>query len=78
MNGSDFSYLQQCFKPKLFVHGSNDEHGDVNKVRGMVEKLPGESELVVVEGVDHFFTGKIEKLGAAISGWADRSHEHAL
>jgi alpha/beta superfamily hydrolase len=78
VNGSDFSYLQQCFKPKLFVHGSNDEHGDVNKVRGMVEKLPGESELVVVEGVDHFFTGKIEKLGAAISGWADRGHEHAL
>jgi uncharacterized protein len=78
VNGSDFSYLQQCFKPKLFVHGSNDEHGDINKVRAMVETLPGENELVVVEGVNHFFTGKIEQLGAAISAWADRGQEHAL
>ena len=72
VNGSDFSYLQKCSKPKLFVHGSNDEHGDVNKVRTMAASLPGENELVVVEGVDHFFTGKIERLGAAISAWGDR------
>jgi len=78
VNASDFSYLQQCSKPKLFVHGSNDEHGDINKVREMVGSVPGENELVVVEGVDHFFTGKIEQLGAAISGWGDGGHGYAL
>jgi len=78
VNGSDFSYLQQCSKPKLFVHGSNDEHGDVNKVRAMVGTLPGENELVIVEDVDHFFTRKIEQLGAAISAWGDRGLGHAL
>jgi alpha/beta superfamily hydrolase len=78
VNGSDFSYLQQCSKPKLFVHGSNDEHGDVNKVRAMVGTLPGENELVIVEDVDHFFTGKIEQLGAAIGAWGDRGLGHAL
>ena len=70
VNNSDFRYLTECQKPKLFVHGSKDEHGDVNKVRKMVEELPGENELVVVDGVDHFFTGKVEELGAAITRWS--------
>lgn len=70
VNNSDFSFLRTCAKPKLFIHGSNDEHGDVNKVREMVAGLSGENELVVVEGVDHFFSGKIEALAAAITSWA--------
>jgi alpha/beta superfamily hydrolase len=69
VNNSDFSYLAKCAKPKLFVHGSNDEHGDVEKVRQMIASLPGENELTVVDGVDHFFTGKIEELGKAIRDW---------
>ena len=69
VNNSDFLYLGKCAKPKLFVHGSKDEHGDVEKVRQMVASLPGENELVVVDGVDHFLTGKIEELGKAITGW---------
>lgn len=70
VNNSDFSYLKSCDKPKLFVQGSKDEHGDVNKLSQMVEKLPGTNQLAVVPGVDHFFTGKIESLGAAIAAWA--------
>jgi alpha/beta superfamily hydrolase len=70
VNNSDFSYLRQCSKPKLFVQGSNDEHGDVNRLRKLVEELPGKNDVVVVEGVDHFFTGKIEELGAAVARWA--------
>lgn len=70
VDNSDFSYLRTCNKPKLFVQGSNDEHGDVNRVRKMVAELPGENELVVVDGVDHFFAGKIEELGAAVRSWA--------
>lgn len=71
VNDSDFSYLEKCSKPKLFVHGSNDEFGDVRKLEEKVNGLPGEKKLVVVEGVDHFFTGKIEELGKAISEWVD-------
>jgi uncharacterized protein len=69
VNGSDFSYLDSCEKPKLFVHGSNDEFGEVRKLEKLVNGLPGEKQLVVVEGVDHFFQGKIEELGKAISEW---------
>jgi uncharacterized protein len=77
VNNSDFSYLEKCAKPKLFVHGSQDEFGDVNRLREFVSRLPGENKLVVVEGVDHFFKGKIEELGKAISewmnGWPDKT-----
>ncbi len=69
VNSSDFSYLLKCAKPKLFVHGANDEFGDVGKVRRMVDSLSGETELVVVDRVDHFFTGRIEELGKAITEW---------
>lgn len=69
VNNSDFSYLQSCGKPKLFVHGSNDEFGNVEKVRELVASVPGENKLVVVEGVDHFFKGKVEELGKAIVTW---------
>jgi len=70
VNNSDFSYLQRCSKPKLFVHGSNDEHGDLNKLKQMLARVPGTNELIAIEGVDHFFSGKIEELGSAITGWA--------
>jgi uncharacterized protein len=69
VNNSDFSYLETCSKPKLFVHGSNDEFGDVQRVENLVNSLHGEKKLVVVDGVNHFFTGKIEELGGAISDW---------
>ena len=76
VNDSDFAYLTKCGKPKLFVHGSHDEHGDVRQVRQMVASLPGENELVVVDGVDHFFKGKIEALGNAIGEWLHPTPRH--
>lgn len=69
VNNTDFSFLRQCQKPKLFVHGSNDEHGAIAKVKALVASLPGENRLVVVQGVDHFFAGKLSELDAAITNW---------
>jgi hypothetical protein len=77
VNNSDFSYLRDCGKPKLFVHGANDEHGDVEKVKNVVAGLPGENELVIVDGVDHFFAGRIEELGNAIKEWLQSSPPRA-
>ncbi len=33
VNKYDFSYLQHCEKPMLFIHGTQDEHGDVAQAR---------------------------------------------
>jgi alpha/beta superfamily hydrolase len=51
------------------VHGSNDEHGAVEKVKALISTLPGDNHLVVVQGVDHFFAGKLDQLGRAINAW---------
>ena len=69
VNSTDFSFLRTCAKPKLFVHGSEDEHGDVAKLKALVQSLPGENELVVVNGADHFFAGQLHELDAAITKW---------
>ena len=74
VNSSDFSYLRNCDKPKLFVHGANDEHGDVGKLEQLVESLPGENRLVVVAGAEHFFAGKLDQVDAAIRAWITQRH----
>jgi uncharacterized protein len=74
VNNTDFSYLDRCRKPKLFVHGENDEHGDVRKVETLVARLPGENRFVMIPGVDHFFTGKLDQLDRAITMWLTDRH----
>jgi hypothetical protein len=69
VNNSDVSFIFECRKPKLFIHGSNDEHGDVRKVKELMPSLPGENRLVIVERVDHFFTGKLRTVDQAITTW---------
>jgi len=69
VNDSDFSYLHSCAKPKLFVHGSQDRYGHVQNLGHLVETLPGENRLVVVDGADHFFAGKLAQVDAAIAIW---------
>jgi uncharacterized protein len=69
INSSDFSYLRKCRKAKLFVHGSNDQYGALARVKALVASLQGKNHLVVVEGVDHFFAGKLNELDAAITNW---------
>jgi alpha/beta superfamily hydrolase len=74
VNNTDFSYLDRCAKPKLFVHGENDEHGDVRKVETLVARLPGENRFAMIPGVDHFFTGKLDQLDRAITKWLTDRH----
>jgi alpha/beta superfamily hydrolase len=74
VNGSDFSFLRDCPKPKLFVHGSNDKFGARKKVEEVVAPLPGENRLVVVEDADHFFAGHLDEFNAAIANWLMERH----
>ncbi len=69
VNGSDCAFLQSCAKPKLFIQGGNDEHGDAQKLRALVATLPQPKKLLVVEGADHFFAGKLEQVATALSEW---------
>jgi len=77
VNDSDFSYLSGCHKPKLFVQGSQDKFGAPAKMKSIVASLPGEKQLTVVNGADHFFSGKLDQLDRAITNWLRERHPQA-
>lgn len=74
VNTTDFSFLRDCPKPKLLVHGANDQYGEISKVEKLVESMRGERKLIIVNQADHFFTGKLSDLDAAITGWISERH----
>lgn len=62
-------FLSESTKPRLFVQGEADRFGDASAISALVETLPEPRRLVVVPGADHFFTGHLEAVDAAISDW---------
>jgi alpha/beta superfamily hydrolase len=70
INNYDFSYLRRCEKPMLFVHGTQDEHGDVAKLDKLVPQIRN-AESVTITGADHFFTRQLEPLEETMRGWAE-------
>ena len=74
VNNTDFSFLRSCTKPKLFVHGANDEHGELRRVEALVDTLPGEHQLAVVRNADHFFAGKLSEVDSAVRAWIIQRH----
>jgi len=76
VNNADFSYLERCEKPKLFVLGANDIYGAPDKLRSVVSSAAGENKIVIVEDADHFFVGKLDQVDRAITSWlAERNPE---
>jgi uncharacterized protein len=74
VNSSDFSYLENCDKPKLIVQGANDEHGAQEKVEQLVAHMDGDTGLTFVQNADHFFTGHLDQLDEAITTWLLQRH----
>jgi len=64
-----YDFLQSCTKPKLFVSGARDQFGPRAKLEALVASLPELKKLVIVEGGDHFFQGRLRELREAIEEW---------
>jgi uncharacterized protein len=65
----DFSFLRGCTKPKLLIQGGNDQFGSRASMDALFATIPEAKRLVVVDGADHFFTGKLDAVGSAIDTW---------
>ena len=70
-----YPFLPGCTMPKLFVGGTRDEFGPVAQVEAVLATAAPPSQVVWVEGADHFFvrpegpaTGLAE-LQAALTAW---------
>jgi uncharacterized protein len=65
----DFSFLQGCAKPKLFVSGDRDQFGTPAQLEKLVAAVPDPKKLVLIAGGDHFFEGRLRELRDAIEQW---------
>jgi alpha/beta superfamily hydrolase len=64
-----FEFLETCIKPKLFVSGAQDHYGSPAQLRKLVEPLPEPKKLVIIEGGDHFFEGRLKEMRETIEKW---------
>jgi len=66
----DTAFLEGCAKPKLFVQGERDTFGSGADIRTLAARLPLPCQVVTVPESDHFFTGHLDAMQDAVSGWA--------
>jgi alpha/beta superfamily hydrolase len=64
-----FDFLRDCVKPKLFVSGARDQFGPRVKLEALFASVAEPKKLVVIEGADHFFEGRLRELRDAIEDW---------
>jgi len=63
-------HLSRIRQPRLFVQGSRDEFGSGDDLLRLTAPLPEPKRVVVIEGADHFFTGRLDDLQTPIERWA--------
>ncbi len=68
-----FEFLRECTKPKLFVSGARDQFGPRAKLESLVATMPQPKKLVIIEGADHFFEGRLRELREAIEAWVRKA-----
>lgn len=64
-----FDFLRDSVTPKLFVSGARDQFGPRAKLEALVASVAEPKKLVVIEGADHFFEGRLRELREAIESW---------
>ncbi|HZW96797.1 MAG TPA: alpha/beta fold hydrolase [Candidatus Eremiobacteraceae bacterium] len=64
-----FDFLRHCAKPKLFVSGARDQFGPRSKLEALVDSLAEPKNLVLIDGADHFFEGRLRELRETIEAW---------
>lgn len=68
----DFSFLAECRKPLLLVHGERDEFGSLEDLHALAARIPPEANVRVeiIKGAGHFFDDQLEDLRRVIAEWA--------
>ena len=62
----DFEAVRMSAKPKFFIHGEFDELCPLRDVREFYARAAEPKELVVIDGADHLFDGKVSEVADAI------------
>src|SRR5579863_220294 len=64
-----FDFLRDCTLPKLFISGARDQFGPRAKLAALVDSIPEPKKLVLIEGADHFFEGRLREMRESMEAW---------
>ena len=62
----DFEPIRTSTKPKFFIQGEFDELCPLKAMRTFYAQAAEPKELVVIDGADHLFDGKVSEVGDAV------------
>jgi alpha/beta superfamily hydrolase len=68
-----FEFLEDCNKPKLFISGARDQFGPRAKLEALLASVPDPKKLVIIEGADHFFAGRLREMREGIETWVQEA-----
>lgn len=71
-----YEFLRECTKPKLFISGARDQFGPRAKLEELAANAADPKKLVIIEGADHFFEGRLRELREAIEAWVREQVVH--
>ena len=63
----DGNTLQNAHKPKLFIHGTEDELAPYELMQQWFEQVPAPKRLATIQGADHFFQGRLDEVQVIIT-----------
>ena len=66
VNRYDYAPVVAAGKPTFLIHGELDELVPLKEVRMLYAQLSEPKELIVIDGADHLFDGKVTEVGDAI------------
>lgn len=63
------NYLEGCHKPKLLIHGTQDELAPYELTRQWFEHVPAPKVMMTVDRADHFFQDRLDEVQAMITSF---------
>lgn len=69
--GRDYRYdfLASCLQPKLFISGTRDQYAPKAQLEAAFRETAQPTEIVWIDGAEHFFAGKLDEVQLAIRNW---------
>ena len=64
-----YSFLKEIRVPKLFLSGADDEYSSPAELETIGAQAAEPWRLILLPGADHFFSGHLEPMQGALSGW---------
>lgn len=62
-------HLDDCHKPKQFIHGTQDELAPFDQASRWFEHVPAPKVIMPVEGADHFFRDYMDEVQAMVTSF---------